>query len=407
MICLNSYCSDRLLIAVLFCALLATACALPEKPPLLPVGSGSYPRFVDDLLYDGLAESIEQSLNYLHRVPPERNFQFGEDSYNAAHLIRSLEQFLAFVQNQPSEKDLRKFIRSEFIVYQSIGNGRKKEVLFTGYFEPLLKGRSRQNDVFNIPVLGRPDDLIKINLSLFSDKFSGESISGRFDGSTVVPYWDRRAIEQQDVLADRAPALAWLSDPIDLFFLQIQGSGSIALESGDVLNIHYDSTNGHPYRSIGKLLIDEDKIPRSEMSMQSIRAYLEAHPEEQQEIFNHNPSYVFFRIEEDGPLGYLDVRLTSGRSIALDRKIFPLPALGFIETEKPLITSSGEIVTWEPFSRFVLSQDTGGAIRGPARADLFWGSGQYAEVAAGHMQNMGKLYLLVLKPDSQLTGDDN
>lgn len=401
MICLNSYRSGRLLLVILLCALLATACALPEKPALLPVGSLSYPRFEDDLLYDGLAESIKLSLEYLQRVPSERNFQFGQDSYTATHLMRSLEQFLIFVQNQPSSKELRKFIRSEFIVYQSTGKGRTKDVLFTGYFEPLLKGRSRKDDVFNIAVLGRPDDLIKIDLSLFSDTFSGKSISARFDGSTIVPYWDRQAIEQHDVLADRAQALAWLADPIDLFFLQIQGSGSIALENGDVLNIHYDSTNGHPYRSIGKLLIDEDKIPKSEMSMQSIRAYLEAHPEEQQEIFNHNPSYVFFRIEKEGPLGFLDVRLTSGRSIALDRKIFPLPALGFIETEKPLINPAGEIVTWEPFSRFVVSQDTGGAIRGPARADLFWGSGQYAEVAAGHMQNMGKLYLLVLKPDSQ------
>ena len=137
------------------------------------------------------------------------------------------------------------------------------------------------------------------------------------------------------------------------------------------------------------------------MSMQSIRSYLKAHPEEQQDIFNYNPSYVFFRIEEDGPLGYLGVRLTPGRSIALDRKIFPLPALGFIQTEKPLLDDAGDIISWEDFSRFVLSQDTGGAIRGPARADIFWGSGQYAEVAAGHMQNMGKLYLLVLNPDSK------
>ena len=402
MICSNSNRSGRLLFAILLSALLATACALPEKPPLLPVGSGSYPRFEDDLLFDGLAESVELSLEYLQRVPPERNFHFGEDSYTAAHLIRSLDHFLTFIRNRPTERDLREFIRSEFIVYQSIGNGRKKEVLFTGYFEPLLKGRSQKDEIFNIPVLGRPDDIIRIDLSPFSDRFAGEVISGRFDGNTIVPYWDREAIEQKGVLEGRAQALAWLADPIDLFFLQIQGSGSIALENGDVLNVHYDSTNGHPYRSIGKLLIDEDKIPRSEMSMQSIRAYLDAHPEEQQKIFNHNPSYVFFRIEAEGPLGFLDVRLTSGRSIALDRKIFPLPALGFIQTEKPLINAAGEIVRWEPFSRFVLSQDTGGAIRGPARADIFWGSGQYAEVAAGHMQNMGKLYLLVLKPDSDL-----
>ena len=133
--------------------------------------------------------------------------------------------------------------------------------------------------------------------------------------------------------------------------------------------------------------------------MQKIRAYLRDHPEEVETILNHNPSYVFFKIEEDGPLGYLEVKLTPGRSIALDRRLFPGAGLAFIQTHKPLINGSGQIYDWSAFSRFVLNQDTGGAINGPGRADLFWGDGAYAEMAAGHMQHHGTLYFLVLKPD--------
>ena len=252
---------------------------------------------------------------------------------------------------------------------------------------------------YPIPVLGRPSDLIRIDLSSFSKRYAGESITGRISGHTVVPYYDRRQIEEGGVLDGNAPVLAWLKDPVDLFFLQIQGSGRIYLDNGAMLNVHYDGSNGRPYRSIGKLLIEEGKIPKSEMSMQRIRSYIENHPDETAKILFYNPSYVFFKLEEEGPLGFLEVKLTPGRSLALDRRLFPLPALAFIETQKPLVDGSGQITEWVEFSRFVLSQDTGGAIRGPARADVFWGNGTYTEIAAGHMQHKGKLFLLVLKPN--------
>ncbi len=148
--------------------------------------------------------------------------------------------------------------------------------------------------------------------------------------------------------------------------------------------------------------IRKNIIPKEEMSMQSIRAYLASHPNEVQKILNYNPSFIFFKIEEDGPLGCLNVKLTPGRSLATDRKRFPSAALAYIETQKPLIDGAEQIHDWTDFSRFVLNQDTGGAIRGPGRADLFWGNGTYAEIAAGYMQHQGNLYFLVLKPDKQL-----
>ena len=166
-----------------------------------------------------------------------------------------------------------------------------------------------------------------------------------------------------------------------------------------MLNVHYHTSNGHPYRSIGKMLIDEGKIPRSQMSMQAIRAYLNSHPGEVQRILNYNPSYVFFKREPAGPLGCLGAKLTPGRSVALDPKVFPLSGLVYIQARKPLLGADGKIRSWTACERFGLGQDKGGAIRGPGRADLFWGSDMYAEIAAGHMQHSGRLYYLIKKPD--------
>jgi membrane-bound lytic murein transglycosylase A len=171
----------------------------------------------------------------------------------------------------------------------------------------------------------------------------------------------------------------------------------VRLDDGALVRVNYAAANGRPYRSIGKLLIDRGEVSREEMSMQRIRSYLDDHPEQLEEILSHNPSYVFFRIAERGPLGNISVPLTGGRSIATDSRLFPKGALAFIVSEKPVIDEKGKILRWEPFSRFVVNQDTGGAIRGPARVDLFWGEGKIAEIAAGHMKQMGKLFFLVKK----------
>ncbi len=380
--------------------ILLAGCTVTKDRGLYSLSEISYPRFTDDMGYDGLEHSIRQSIDYLQKFPPEKTFAFDRDQYSASHMIKSLQNFLDFVHTNPADKKLKKFIKSDFKVYRSVGKGWRKEVLFTGYYEPFLQGSLQKTEEYRYPILARPEDLLRIDLSAFSKKYAGEKIMGRYTQQTVVPYYDRREIEQEGVLEGKTEVLAWVKDPVDLFFLQIQGSGRIFLNSGQSLNVHYHETNGQPYRSIGKLLIDQEKIPKSEMSMQKIREYLRDHPEEVNDILNYNPSYVFFKTEADGPLGFLEVKLTPGRSIAVDRRLFPLPALAFIKTQKPIIDGSGQITRWVDFSRFVVSQDTGGAIRGPGRSDLFWGNGMYAEIAAGHMQHKGNLYFLVLKPDA-------
>jgi membrane-bound lytic murein transglycosylase A len=385
-------------------AVFIAGCPAPLKRPpaesaLVRSATFSYPDFSDDLNLDGLEHGILKSLVYLQRVPADRNYQFGKDRYDATHLIKSLQHFLDFIRTNPSTRELKKFIRSNYLVYQSVGRNQRGEVLFTGYYEPHLSGRLYRDEEFQYPIYALPMDLMTIDLSAFNEKYDGESIIGRYTGQTIVPYHDRREIDEENVLVGKAEPLAWVKDPVDLFFLQIQGSGKVFLETGEVINVHYHNTNGRPYRSIGKLLIEEQKIAREEMSMQKIRSYLQAHPEEMAPIINYNPSYVFFKIESEGPLGYLNVLLTPGRSVALDKRLFPPAALAYIQTKKPVVDSASQIDNWTDCNRFVLNQDTGGAIRGPGRADLFWGNGPYAEIAAGHLAHTGKLYFLILKPD--------
>jgi membrane-bound lytic murein transglycosylase A len=371
----------------------------PGKGPAMERISGrSSPVFADDMAYDGLAHSLRKSLAYLQKIPIDRQFAFGKDRYTTGHLIRSLQYFMDFVQSRPPTDELEEFIRTHYRVYRSVGRNGRGEVLFTGYYEPHLKGRLSRSEDYRFPIYARPKDLISIDLSLFNEKYAGERIIARYTDQQVLPYYDRREIDSNGALEGDTEVLAWVEDPVDLFFLQIQGSGKIYLEDGNVLNVHYHTSNGRPYRSIGKLLIDKEKITVAEMSMQKIREYLNNHPAEIEEVFNYNPSYVFFKIEPDGPLGNINVKLTPGRSIALDRRIFPKAALCFIEAEMPVVDSAGRIQNWRRFTRFAMNQDTGGAIRGPGRADIFWGNGPYAEIAAGHLKHTGKLYFLVLKP---------
>ncbi len=395
------------IITILILLLVLSGCSLLQRKPaefspstaIKKLRLSRYPDFKDYHHYDGLIHSINQSLAYLHRVPLDRAFVFGEDTYTTEHLIDSLNQFADVIAENPSKTDLNQFISQNCFVYQSIGSNWKREVLFTGYYEPTLLGGLVPSDEDLFPVYAIPSDLIRIDLAPFSERYAGQSIVGRFTGSTVVPYYDRRQIEQSNSpVSQSSEILAWVKDPIDLFFLQIQGSGRLLLPNGEYLNLHYHASNGHPYRSIGKLLIDEGKIAKENMSMQAIRAYLNENPEERVRILNHNPSYVFFKPEPDGPIGYLQVPLTPERSVAMDRRIFPPGALGYIETVRPIVTQTGQIETWKTFDGFVLNQDTGGAIRGPGRVDLFWGNGPYAELAAGHMQHSGTIYFIVLKP---------
>ncbi len=356
------------------------------------------PRFSDDMDRDSLALAVRGSLQYLTRIPPETMFHYGSDDFTCRQVRESLEAFLDLLSKGLDADQLSKEIRKRFRVYRATGRVGEKRVLFTGYFEPLYEGSLSPDDTFRYPLYRRPDDLLRIDLSPFGDKFAGETIIARIEGRKVLPYYSRSQIEEEKVLEGRGLELAWLKDPVDVAFLHIQGSGRLKLQDGKDILVHYQAANGRPYRSIGRYMIEKGFLTREEASMQGIRKYLTEHPEVLDMVLNFNPSYVFFQQEETGPLGNINVVLTPGRSIALDSRIFPKGALGFISSEKPVVNDRGEIVDWKRFSRFVLNQDTGGAIKGAGRVDIFWGNGPYAELAAGNLRHTGELYILIKKP---------
>jgi len=356
------------------------------------------PEFRDDMDSDSLTQAIRRNLEYLDRLPPETVFHYGPHDFTCQQVRESQEAFLDLLSKGLDAKQLSREIRKTFQVYRATGHGGDRRVLFTGYYEPVYEGRLVPDESFRYPLYRSPDDLIRIDLSLFSEKFKGENIVARIEGKKILPYYSRYQIEVEKVLKGKNLEMAWLKDSLDVAFLHIQGSGRLRLPDGKDLLVHYQTSNGRPYRSIGRYMIEKGFLTREEMSMQAIRKYLTENPGVLEEVLHYNPSYIFFRPVEDGPIGSIDVLLTPGRSIALDSKIFPKGSLGFISSQKPLVNEKGDITGWTKSSRFVLNQDSGGAIKGAGRADIFWGSGPYAELAAGHLKHDGELYILIKKP---------
>jgi peptidoglycan lytic transglycosylase A len=356
-----------------------------------------YPRFDDDMGFKGLIPAIEQNLAYLDQLPPGTLFDYGENQFTREQVEETQKTFLHLLSQKMDANQINREIRKLFRVYRATGRVGNRKVLFTGYYEPAFEARLTKGNIFRYPIYRMPDDLIKIRLSEFGKKYQDETLVGRLEDGTVLPYYTRLQIETERILAGRHLEIAWLKDPVDVAFLQIQGSGQLNLADGRTMRVGYSASNGHPYRSIGAYMVEKGYLEKDEISMQTIRKYLSEHPDLVEEILNFNPSYVFFRELAGSPLGNIGVPLTPGRSIALDAKLFPKGALAFISCEKPIVDHDFKIMGWKHFSRFVLNQDTGGAIKGAGRADLYWGSGRYAEIAAGHLKHEGELYLLIKK----------
>ena len=370
---------------------------LPQYETSLEPVDFFYPTFEDDMDWNSLLFALEKNRGYLNKLNPEKIFHYGSEKVTCRRVKESQEAFLNLIRENPSPENLNRFINENFLIYRATGNNGDEEVLFTGYFEPLYDAGLTPDETFKYPLYKKPEDLITADLSLFNKDLQGRTITGRIEGKRFLPYYSRKEIEE-GALEGKGLELAWLKSPVDAAFLHIQGSGRLRLKEGGALNVGYSASNGRAYRSIGRYMLDKGLLTREEMSMQAIRGYLLKHSEMTREILNHNPSYIFFRPLQTGPVGNIGVPLTPGRSIALDTKCFPKGALGFISCMKPTLNAEGEIAGWKAFSRFVVNQDTGGAIKGPGRADIFWGSGPYAETVAGHLKHKGELYILIQKP---------
>ena len=285
--------------------------------------------------------------------------------------------------------EIRQALEEEFVPYRLQQADGSPVGLLTGYYVPDLRGSRTPSAVYPYPLYKRPDDLLTIDLTDVYPSLAGYRLRGRLEGNRVIPYWDRDDIESSDrPLAGEE--LFWVADPVELFFLHIQGSGRILFEDGSSAMVNYADQNGHPYRSIGGWMIEQGIMTRDQMSMQNIRAWARKNPDRVDELLGQNPSYVFFRdLGEDvySPPGALGVPLTPGRSLAVDPRYVPLGAPVFLAT------------TWpgsdRPLRRLMSAQDTGGAIKGRVRADFFWGMGEKAGSFAGRTKQDVRLWLLL------------
>jgi membrane-bound lytic murein transglycosylase A len=316
------------------------------------------------------------------------------------------------VQRQParSADEARRFFEAQFEPWRvSYADEQGRSVdsgMITGYYEPVLRGSRARGAGYDVPLYAVPDDLVTIELGDLYPALKGERVRGRLAGRRVLPYYDRAALSRGDLL--RGKELVWVDNALDAFFLQIQGSGRVTLPDGQVLRLVYADQNGHPYKAIGRYLVEHGELTVEQATLPGLRQWLRDHPERLDEVLNANPSVVFFREEklgnpEQGPRGALGVPLTAGRSIAVDPRQLPLGAPLFLATTYPPLStvttaptpgSAPTTPTTATLARLVMAQDTGGAIRGPVRADLFWGLGPAAGELAGSMRQQGRLWLL-------------
>ncbi|MGE5105251.1 MAG: murein transglycosylase A [Betaproteobacteria bacterium] len=291
---------------------------------------------------------------------------------------------------------VRRFFETNFTPYRVTSSDGTESGLVTGYYEPLLRGSRMRSDEFSVPLYAPPDDLLQVELSELYPALKGQRVRGRVDGRRVVPYWARADIDAGKANLD-GKVLVYVSDPVDAFFLQIQGSGRVDLAEGGVMRVGYADQNGQPFRSVARVLIDRGDLSVGQASMQGIREWGRQHPDALPALLDENPSYVFFRevppplpgsleAQIDGPIGSLGVPLQGERTIAVDPRSIPLGAPVFIATTEPLSDT--------PLRRLVMAQDTGGAIRGPVRADFFWGFGAEAGEEAGSMRQQGEIWIL-------------
>ncbi len=291
---------------------------------------------------------------------------------------------------------VRRFFERNFTPYRVSSSDGTDQGLVTGYYEPLLRGSRTAAPAYPAALYAPPDDLFIVELAELYPELKGKRVRGRIDGRRIVPYWTRAEIDAGKANV-AGKALVYVSDPVDAFFLQIQGSGRVQLAEGGVMRVGYADQNGQPFRSVARVLIDRGEMTIDEASMQGIREWGRRHPDQLPQLLDENPSYVFFReiappapgtLEAtiDGPIGSLGVPLLAGRAIAVDPRAVPLGAPVFLATTEPLSDT--------PLRRLVMAQDTGGAIRGAVRADFFWGFGDEAGSRAGRMRQPGQMWLL-------------
>jgi membrane-bound lytic murein transglycosylase A len=367
-------------------SLFLSSCAgvAPENAPLAltPANFGDLPGWNKDD-FSGAKEALARSCGRILK-------QDAAKAFGPTPVGGTYGDWQSACQALPAATDMRVYLQQWFTPYAASGGGAR-EGLFTGYYESALRGSRTRHGPYQTPLYKRPTDLVMVDLGEFREELKGQRIAGRVIDAKLKPYEDRAAI-----VAGNWPhndqAFIWVDDPVEAFFVQIQGSGRVLMDDGSQVSIGYDGQNGHVYYAVGRELVKRGIMPKEEVSMQSIRAWLEAHPQEAAEIMNTNKSYVFFKETgaAAGPQGGEGVALTPLRSLAIDRSKIPYGIPMWLDIPEPAPDAPA-------LRRLMVAQDTGGAIRGPVRGDVFWGHGRQAEDMAGVMKAQGRYWLLLPK----------
>lgn len=384
--------SKRTLLAAL--VLIAVICVygclrtLRKTPPIVWTLENSLipsppPELHDDRDVFTLINALDQSLRYFDKLPSSATARFGTEILTVQELRNSVAEFRDKVRLFGLTPGLFNYVKEHFVFLKT----GAESALITGYYEAKLRGSRTKSNEYRFPLYAKPPDLV--SRGPVSTKLTAGRLTERGE---LVPYYTRREIDFEGKLAGKGLELLWIDNLIDVVFLQIQGSGIVTLPDGKTVRINYADRNGHGYRPIGKYLIEQGHLTKEEVSMQTIRAFLNKHPELHEEVFSYDPSYVFFRIVDEGPIGSIGVPLTPYRSIAVDQSLFPRGMPGVLQAKKPIFAPDGSIERWESFTRFIVSQDTGGAIRGADHIDLFTGYGRESEEVAGEMKGQGVFY---------------
>ena len=293
--------------------------------------------------------------------------------------------------SSPTNNEVIKYLHTHFDVYKANNEDGTKQGLITGYYQPLLKGSRSQSGKYKIPLYSPPQDLITVDLSKIYPELKYKRLRGRVEGNKLIPYFTREEIAKKNYPL-QGNELLWVKNPVEAFFLEIQGSGVIKFEDGSTTQVGYADQNGHPYRSMGLALIRQGELKRHRVSMQSIKYWAKKNKSKLQRFLNANPSTVFFRELPQGlpgPIGALGVPITSERSVAIDRRYIPLGAPIFLSTTEPNSNIS--------LDKLMIAQDTGGAINGGVRADFYWGQGKSAGTKAGSMKQSGEIWVMLPK----------
>ena len=369
---------------------------LPEPPPdrlvLEPVSYDALPGWDDDEVEAALP-ALQRSCLRMRFLDPEREVRPVEQGGTIADWMPFCGELLEVESGENAGPSLRATLQAHLVPF-AVRNNRKDEGLFTGYYEPTLQGSRRRTERYRYPLYLRPRDIIQVDLGRFREEFDGRRVAGRLVGDELRPYHDRAAIDD-GALARKGLELVWVDDAVDSFFLHIQGSGRVELEGGGVMRVGYAGQNGHPYYAIGRELVVRDGVDPKDVSMQSIRAWLAENPEQADEVMQLNPSYVFFReLRGDGPLGSQGVPLEPGRSLAVDRSYHPMGAPVWLDATAP-DAEDAEAQEGMALQQLMVAQDTGGAIRGPVRGDVFWGGGERGAEIAGRMKNRGRMWIML------------